>query len=336
MATYLITGIAGFIGSTLATALVNRGEQVRGIDNFITGNRRNLQDILPYIEFREADLRDSKAMREACEGVDYVLHHGALPSVPLSVKEPELCHCCNVNGTFNILEAARAARVKRVIYAASCSAYGDQPTLPIKEAAQLMPLSPYAVQKLTGEYYATVYRQVYGLETVSLRYFNIFGPHQAADSSYSGVIAKFTHDMLTGKRPVIFGTGNQARDFTYVDNVVLANLLACEAPAERVAGKVFNIACGERRTLNDVYRILAKIIGFEEPAFYGPPREGDILNSQADITAAAEAFGYRPAISFEEGLERTVRWYGESVDGSTISSGVEVLGPAGDCLISGD
>jgi UDP-glucose 4-epimerase len=313
MAKYLITGVAGFIGSSLALALVERGEHVRGIDNFLTGKRANLHGLMDRIDFREADLRDARAMREACEGIDYVLHQGALPSVPLSVREPEPSHRCNIDGTFNVLEGARAAQVKRVIYAASSSAYGDQPVLPSSESMRPMPISPYAVQKLTGEYYMSSYWQVYGLETVSLRYFNIFGPRQAADSAYSGVLAKFIRQMLQGERPTIFGTGQQGRDFTYIDNVVSANLLASLAPAERVGGKVFNIACGGRHTLKDVYRTLAEIIGFEGEPLYGPERNGDVLNSQADISAAAEAFGYQPVVDFKDGLERTIRWYRETL-----------------------
>lgn len=314
MAKYLITGIAGFIGSSLATALVERGEQVRGVDNFLTGKRKNLQGLWDRIEFQRADLRDARAMREACMGVDYVLHQGALPSVPLSVKEPGPSHGCNVDGTFNVLEGARAARVKRVIYAASSSAYGDPPVLPSRESMRPMPISPYAVQKLTGEYYMSSYWRVYGLETVSLRYFNIFGPRQSADSPYSGVMAKFIQQMLSGTRPTIYGTGLQGRDFTYVDNVISANLLACSAPAEKAAGKVFNIACGARHTLLDVYGTLAKLIGFADPPLFGPPRTGDILNSQADISAAAEAIGYKPHVAFEEGLERTIAWYREAFE----------------------
>ncbi len=291
MAKFLITGIAGFIGSSLASALVERGEQVRGVDNFLTGKRENLQGLLGRIEFKQADLRDARAMREACEGIDYVLHMGALPSVPLSVKEPVPSHACNVEGTFNVLEGARAARVKRVVYAASSSAYGDPPVLPSNESMRPMPISPYAVQKLAGEYYMGSYWQVYGLETVSLRYFNIFGPRQSADSPYSGVLAKFIQQMLSGLRPTIFGTGQQGRDFTYVDNVISANLLACQAPAQKIAGKVFNIACGGRHTLLEVYGALARMIGFSGPPLFGPARTGDILNSQADISAAASAIG---------------------------------------------
>jgi nucleoside-diphosphate-sugar epimerase len=321
MAKYLITGIAGFIGSSLGIALVERGEQVRGVDNFLTGKRENLQGLLGRIEFKQADLRDAKAMREACEGVDYVLHQGALPSVPLSVKEPGPSHACNVEGTFNVLEAARAASVKRVVYAASSSAYGDSPVLPSRESMRPMPISPYAVQKLTGEYYMSSYWQVYGLETVSLRYFNVFGPRQSADSPYSGVLAKFIQGMLSGTRPTVYGTGQQGRDFTYVDNVISANLLACAAPAAKTAGKVFNIACGTRHTLLDVYEALAKIIGFPGPPLYGPPRTGDILNSQADISAAAAAIGYRPLVTFEEGLKRTIDWYREALEAPVVASG---------------
>ena len=238
---------------------------------------------------------------------------GALPSVPLSVKNPEPSHRCNVDGTFHVLEGARAAGVRRIIYAASSSAYGDQPVLPSKESMRPMPISPYAVQKLAGEYYMSSYWQVYGLETVSLRYFNVFGPRQGVDSPYSGVLAKFIQQMLEGTPPTIFGTGEQGRDFTYIDNIVSANLLACMAPAEKVAGKVFNTACGEQNTLNEMYRLLAKLIGFDRPPLYGPPRTGDILNSQADISAAAEAFGYRPLIGVKEGLQRTVEWYRETL-----------------------
>jgi nucleoside-diphosphate-sugar epimerase len=313
MAKYLITGIAGFIGSSLARALVDRGEEVRGIDNFLTGKASNLDGVLEQIDFREADLRDAAEMRTACEGIDYVLHIGALPSVPLSVANPGPSHACNVDGTFHVLEGARAAGAKRIIYAASSSAYGDQPVLPSKESMRPMPISPYAVQKLAGEYYMSSYWQVYGLEAVSLRYYNVFGPRQGADSPYSGVLAKFILQMLQGTRPTIFGSGEQARDFTYIDNVVSANLLACAAPASRVAGKVFNVACGGQHSLKKIYCILAELIGYELPPLYGPARTGDILNSQADITAATEAFGFQPLIGLKEGLERTVDWYRETL-----------------------
>jgi nucleoside-diphosphate-sugar epimerase len=314
MAKYLITGIAGFIGSALANALVERGEEVRGLDNYLTGKAANLAKICGRIDFREIDLRNASAVRTACEGIDYILHIGALPSVPLSVQDPGPSHACNVEGTFHVLEGARAAGVKRVLYAASSSAYGDQPVLPSKESMRPMPISPYAVQKLTGEYYMSSYWQVYGLETVSLRYFNVFGPRQGADSPYSGVLAKFILQMLEGTRPTIFGSGEQGRDFTFIDNVVSANLLACAAPADKVAGKVFNIACGEQHPLKEMYRLLAKLIGYELPPLYAPSRTGDILNSQADISAAAQAFGYRPLVGVNEGLERTVEWYRETLN----------------------
>jgi nucleoside-diphosphate-sugar epimerase len=313
MAKYLITGIAGFIGSSLARALAERGEEVRGVDNYLTGKAANLAGYRDRIDFREVDLRDAAAIRTACEGIDYILHIGALPSVPLSVAHPEPSHRCNVEGTFHVLEGARAAGVKRIIYAASSSAYGNQPVLPSKESMRPMPISPYAVQKLVGEYYMSSYWQVYGLETVSLRYFNVFGPRQGADSPYSGVLAKFIQQMLEGTRPTIFGTGEQGRDFTYIDNIISANLLACAAPAEKVAGRVFNTACGGQYTLKQIYQLLAKLTGFERPPLHAKSRTGDILHSQADISAAAEAFGYRPLVSVEEGLQRTVEWYRETL-----------------------
>jgi nucleoside-diphosphate-sugar epimerase len=313
MAKYLITGIAGFIGSSLARALVERGEEVRGVDNYLTGKAANLAGYHDQIDLREVDLRDASAIRTACEGIDYILHIGALPSVPLSVAHPEPSHRCNVEGTFNVLEGARAEGVKRIVYAASSSAYGNQPVLPSKESMRPMPISPYAVQKLVGEYYMSSYWQVYGLETVSLRYFNVFGPRQGADSPYSGVLAKFIQQMLEGTRPTIFGTGDQGRDFTYIDNIISANLLACAAPAEKVAGKVFNTACGGQYTLKQIYQLLAKLTGFDRPPLYAKSRTGDILHSQADISAAAEAFGYRPLVGVEEGLQRTVEWYRETL-----------------------
>jgi nucleoside-diphosphate-sugar epimerase len=313
MAKYLITGIAGFIGSSLARALVERGEEVRGVDNYLTGKTANLAGYYDQIDFREVDLRDPSAIRTACEGIEYILHIGALPSVPLSVAHPEPSHRCNVEGTFNVLEGARAEGVRRIVYAASSSAYGNQPVLPSKESMRPMPISPYAVQKLVGEYYMSSYWQVYGLETVSLRYFNVFGPRQGADSPYSGVLAKFIQQMLEGTRPTIFGTGDQGRDFTYIDNVIAANLLACAAPAEKVAGKVFNTACGGQYTLKQIYQLLAKLTGFDLPPLYAKSRTGDILHSQADISAAAEAFGYRPLVGVEEGLQRTVEWYRETL-----------------------
>ncbi len=256
----------------------------------------------------EVDLRDAAAMRAACEGVDFILHEAALPSVPRSVEDPRTSHETNLNGTFNVLEAARSAGVRRVIFAASSSAYGNQPGFPRRETMTPKPIAPYPVQKVAGELYMQSYWRVYGLETVCLRYFNVFGPRQHPRSVYAGVIAKWTRQMLQGERPVIFGDGEQGRDFTYVDDVVQANLLALSAHPRQVAGQVFNVARGERHTLNDTYRLLAKIIGFDQPALYQPARPGDVRDSHADISAAAEAFHYQPRVSFEEGLRRTVEW----------------------------
>jgi UDP-glucose 4-epimerase len=316
MATYLVTGVAGFIGSHIAHELLRQGHRVRGVDNFITGKRENVAEFGNDLEFREADLRDLAAMRETCRGVDYVFHEAALASVPRSVNDPAATNDSNVTGTLNLLIAAREAGVKRVIYAASSSAYGDTPTLPKREDMLPNPISPYAVSKLTGEHYMASFYRVYGLETVSLRYFNVFGPRQAADSPYSGVLAKFITLMLESKQPTIFGDGEQSRDFTYVDNVVQANLRACAAPAEAVCGRVFNVALGERYTLTQTFAVLKKIIGYSGEPAYGPERQGDVKHSQADITLAQKHFGYAPQVGFEEGLRRTVTWYREQLRAS--------------------
>lgn len=322
MPRYLVTGCAGFIGSWIAQALVERGETVRGFDNFETGHKGNLTKFLSRTEFVQGDLRDAEAVARACKDVDIIFHQGALPSVPRSVEDPLTSHSANINGTLNVLEGARAAKVKRVIYAASSSAYGNQPVSPSVENLTPMPITPYAVQKVAGELYMSCYWQVYGLETVCLRYFNIFGPRQDSSSPYSGVIAKFIIQMLKGEQPTIFGDGEQGRDFTYIENVVLANLLAASAPVENVAGRVFNIACGQRHTLNKTYKILAELTGFTKPPIYGPPRTGDIQNSLADISAAREAFDYEPLVSFEEGLRRTVEWYREQMKETPVISGL--------------
>jgi nucleoside-diphosphate-sugar epimerase len=311
MARYLVTGCAGFVGSWITETLVKRGESVRGLDNLETGRSENLTHLSGKFEFVECDLRDAEGVAKACEGIEYVLHQGALPSVPRSVKDPRTSHTANIDGTFNLLEGARAAGVKRIIYAASSSAYGNQPGFPRVETMVPMPIAPYPVQKLAGELYMKSFWQVYGLETVCLRYFNIFGPRQVPDSPYSGVMAKFTLQMMNGERPTIFGDGEQGRDFTYVENAVSANLLALAAPAEKVAGRTFNVACGERHTLNKTFRVLAELLDFKEQPVYGPPRTGDIQDSLADISAAREAFGYEPRVGFEEGLRRTVEWYRE-------------------------
>ena len=311
MARILVTGCAGFIGSWITQTLVERGSIVCGLDNFETGKRENIAHLAGNFQFIECDLRDAEATARACHGVDFILHQAALPSVPRSVKDPRSSHTANLDGTFNLLEGARAAGVQRIVYAASSSAYGNQPGFPRVETMVPMPIAPYPVQKLAGELYMKSYWQVYGMETVCLRYFNIFGPRQVPDSPYSGVMAKFTLQMMQGERPTIFGDGEQGRDFTYVENAVSANLLVLQAPAEKVAGRTFNVACGERHTLNETFHVLADLLEFKEEPIYAPPRTGDISNSLADITAAREAFGYDPKIGFEEGLRRTVAWYRE-------------------------
>ncbi|HXZ81545.1 MAG TPA: SDR family oxidoreductase [Terriglobales bacterium] len=311
MSNYLITGAAGFIGSSLAHALLERGEKVRGIDNFITGKRNNITDIQGRIDFREADLLDLEAMRAACQDIDYVLHQAAIPSVPVSVEDPINTHRSNVDGTLNLLVAARDAKVKRVVYASSSSLYGDTPTLPKHEGMLPDPISPYAVSKLSGEYYMSSFHRVYGLETVSLRYFNVFGPRQDPTSMYSGVLAIFITKMLRGEAPTILGDGEQSRDFTYIDNVVAGNLLACSAPVSEAAGKAFNVATGIRVTLNHTYQVLQQITGFTKPAKYAPERAGDIKHSLADVTLAEKHLGYRTRVKFEDGLARTVAWYRE-------------------------
>ena len=309
---YLITGIAGFIGSTIARRVLAQGDHVRGVDNLATGNRNNVSEILDRIDFREVDILNLDAMHKACEGVDYVFHEAAVPSVPKSVLDPLGSNRANVDGTVNVLVAARDAKVKRVVYAASSSAYGDTPTLPKRESMPPNPISPYAVAKLASEYYMISFYRCYGLETVCLRYFNIFGPRQDPTSPYSGVLAKFITQMMNGQRPTIFGDGEQSRDFTYVDNAVDANLLACKAPAEKVAGNVFNVATGNRFTLTQTFQALKKLMDFPGEVKYGDERTGDIKHSLADISPAEQAFGYKPKVDFEEGLRRTIAWYRES------------------------
>ena len=309
MALYLITGIGGFIGSSLARALLKRGEQVRGVDNFSTGKLENITEIRDRIDFNEADILDLGAMKSACQGVDYVLHQAAIPSVPKSVLDPLGSNQANVDGTVNILVAARDAKVKRVVYAASSSAYGDTPTLPKHEGMVPNPISPYAVAKLASEHYMISFYRCYGLETVALRYFNIFGPRQDPSSPYSGVLAKFITQMLRGEQPTIFGDGEQSRDFTYIDNAVDANLLACQAPAAECAGQVFNVATGRRVTLNETFELLRGLTSYSGKPNYGPERGGDIKHSLADISKAETHLRYRPKVNFEEGLRRTVDWY---------------------------
>jgi UDP-glucose 4-epimerase len=309
MATYLITGVAGFIGSALARAVLAQGDQVRGIDNLSTGRRDNLAEIVHRIDFQEGDLLDLQALYNACRGVDYVLHEAAIPSVPKSVLDPLGSNRANLDGTVNLLMAARDAKVKRVVYAASSSAYGDTPTLPKQEDMTPNPISPYAVAKLASEHYMISFYRCYGLETVCLRYFNIFGPRQDPTSPYSGVLAKFITQMLKGEQPTILGDGKQSRDFTYVDNAVEANLLACKAAANEVAGRVFNVATGRRVDLNETFQILKKLTGYPENVSYGPERAGDVKHSLADLSRAKKHLGYTPKVDFEEGLRRTIDWY---------------------------
>jgi UDP-glucose 4-epimerase len=309
MAKYLITGAAGFIGSSLVRSLLERGEQVRGIDNFSTGRRENLAEVLKQIDFREADILDLDAMHTACKGVDYVLHQAAIPSVPKSVLDPIGSNRANIDGTVNVLVAARDAKVRRVVYAASSSAYGDTPTLPKHEAMNPNPISPYAVAKLASELYMISFYRCYGLETVCLRYFNIFGPRQDPSSPYSGVLAKFSIQMLRGDQPTIYGDGETSRDFTYIDNAVSANLLACSAPATECAGRMFNCATGHRTTLNQTLEALKELTGYKGRVNYAAERSGDIKHSLADITLAQKHLGYKVLVNFEDGLRRTVEWY---------------------------
>ena len=309
MAVYLITGIGGFIGSSLAREFLQRGEQVRGVDNFSTGKRENLADIMGQIDFREVDMLDLDAMKSACAGADYVLHQAAIPSVPKSVLDPIGSNRANVDGTVNVLVAARDAKVKRVVYAASSSAYGDTPTLPKHERMTPDPISPYAVAKLASEHYMISFYRCYGLETVALRYFNVFGPRQDPSSPYSGVLAKFITQMLSGQQPTIFGDGEQSRDFTYIDNVVEANLLACKAPAAQVAGKIFNVATARRVTLNETFKVLQKLTSYSGSPLHAAERGGDIKHSLADISEAGKHLGYQPKVNFEDGLRKTVDWY---------------------------
>lgn len=309
MAFYLVTGAAGFIGSALVRALLERGEQVRAFDNFETGRRDNLQEVASKIDLHESDLLDFAAVQSACRGVDYILHQAAIPSVPKSIIDPARSNRVNIEGTLNILLAARDAGVKRVVYAASSSAYGDTPTLPKREDMPPLPLSPYAVSKLTGEMYMKVFYGVYGLPTVSLRYFNIFGPRQDPTSQYSAVLAKFITLMLHGERPTIYGDGEQSRDFNYIDNAVAANLLATTAPVADVAGQTFNIATGHRFNLNQTVELLRPLTGYAGDVEYAPERKGDIKHSLADISLAQGKLKYQPLVDFKEGLRRTVEWY---------------------------
>ena len=313
MKSALVTGGAGFIGSALVRSLLahEEVERIVVVDSLLTGNEANLSEVRDSIEFHLADTRDLEVMEDLFAGVDVVFHQAAIPSVPRSIAEPDLTHDVNVNGTFNVFRAAQKTGVRRVVYAASSAAYGDQPDLPKKESMLPNPRSPYAVQKLVGEYYARIFCQVHDLETVSLRYFNVSGPRQDPSSPYSGVLSLFCTALLERRQPTIFGDGEQSRDFTYVDDVVQLNLLAAGSP-QAAAGRVYNGGTGSRRTLNEVWALLQKIEGVEITPTYGPPRAGDVKHSQADLTAARRDLGYEPRVSFEEGLRRTLQWYRET------------------------
>jgi UDP-glucose 4-epimerase len=311
MAVYVVTGGGGFIGSHIVEELLRRGETARVIDDFSTGKRENVAAFKKDAEIIEADIAEARNLPELLAGADYVIHQAAIPSVPKSMIDPVKSHRANVNGTLNVLVACREAGVKRVVYASSSSLYGDSPTLPKHEEMMPNPLSPYGAQKLFGEMYCKVFTKAYGLETVSLRYFNVFGPRQDSTSQYSGVLALFIPSVLQNRRPTIYGDGLQSRDFTYVQNVVEANLLACKATG--VAGQAFNIACGDRITLNSMLQQINSVTGKDISPIYAEPRPGDIKHSQADISQARKHLGYDPNVSFLAGLERTIEWYRENI-----------------------
>ncbi len=319
---YLITGGAGFIGSNIAIELLKRGETVRVMDNFATGRRINIETVLDQIELIDGDVRDFWTVAEAVDGLDYVLHQAALPSVIRSVSNPLTSNAVNIDGTLNILEASRQAGVRRVVFACSSSVYGESESLPKIETLKPDPLSPYAITKLAGEQYCKVYYRLYGLETVALRYFNIFGPRQDPGSQYSAVIPKFIRAILDGKKPVVYGDGEQSRDFTYIANAVSANLKACTAPA--APGNSYNIACGQRFTLNQLLDLLAEISGKKVTAQFVDPRPGDIKHSLADIEAAKRDLGYAVEFDFKSGLKETFAWFTKIFSESTPVGGIKL------------
>lgn len=308
MTKYLVTGGAGFIGSNIVRSLLEKGAEVRVLDNYATGRPKNIKPYLKDIEFIKGDLAKLKDCEKAVKGITYILHEGAVPSVPRSVKDPIWTNNANITGTLNILVAARDAGVKRLIYAASSSAYGDSPVMPKVETMENRPKTPYALQKLTGEQYCQMFTKLYGLETICIRYFNVFGPNQDPNSVYSAVIPLFIKAVLAGKSPTIFGDGLTSRDFTYVDNVVSGNLLACEAEKE-AAGQVINVACGYEVTLNQLLEKVNKYLKKNVKAVYAPERVGDVKHSLADITKAKKLLKYKPLVSFDEGLARTIEFY---------------------------
>lgn len=307
----LVTGGAGFIGSHIAAAVMAEGGRVRVLDDLSTGHRENIEEIGGDLDFVQGSVADEQLLNKVLDGVEVVFHEAAIPSVPRSVEAPRQTHIASVDGTFSLLVAARDKKVRRVVYAASSSAYGDQPTLPKAEQMLPDPLSPYAVAKLVGEYYCQVFTRVYGLETVSLRYFNVFGPRQDPGSQYSGVVSRFISTLLSNERPVIYGDGEQSRDFTYIDNVVSANLKA--ASAKDASGKVINVANGERITLNELLAELKDLTGKQDvTAEYLEPRVGDVRHSLADITLARKFLEYESKVGLREGLQRTIDWWKSS------------------------
>jgi len=308
MAHFLVTGGAGFIGSNIVIELVRRGESVRIVDNFATGRRENLEEILNKVELIEGDICDGRLMRQAVSGIDYVLHQAAIPSVARSVEDPVTTNKANVEGTLSVLIASRDAGVKRVVFASSSSIYGDSPALPKTEDMPPDPLSPYAASKLIGEYYSKIFQELFGLEILCLRYFNVFGPRQDPTSQYAAVIPLFITAVASDREPTIYGDGLQSRDFTFVENVVEANLLACSAPKE-ATGEVYNIACGERFTLLQLLDELGRILKKKPRPFFEPPRPGDVKHSLADISRARDLLGFEPKVSFADGLRRTVSWF---------------------------
>jgi nucleoside-diphosphate-sugar epimerase len=308
MSKYVVTGGAGFIGSAIVRGLLRQGaEKVVVIDNLLTGHEKNLADVQGSIDFHRADVRDFNSIAPAVKGADVVFHEAAIPSVPRSINDPVPSHEVNINGTFNVLRAASEGGVRRLVYAASSSAYGDTLVLPKVETMIPQPKSPYALQKLAGEYYASVFSSCFGLETVCLRYFNVFGPRQDPTSQYSGVLSIFMKSILTGQAPIIFGDGEQSRDFTFVEDVVNLNLKAARAP--NVSGKVFNAGNGGRVTLNEAWALVQKLENKKLVASYGPPRAGDVRDSQADTTAAVAELGHQPEYTFEAGMRLTLDWY---------------------------
>ena len=307
MSNCLVTGGAGFIGSNLCKELLARGHRVKVIDNLSTGKIKNISPFIDKIKFINGDLKLKEDAKKACEGIDYIFHEAAIPSVIRSVEDPVVTNDANISGTLNLLIAAKEAKVKRVVYAGSSSIYGDSPVLPKKEDMKPDPLSPYAVSKLTGEYYCKVFSSLYGIDTVTLRYFNVFGPNQDPSSPYSGVISIFITKILEGKNPTIFGDGRQSRDFTFVKNVVEGNILAATVPL--AANKIINIACGNRIDLNQLVNSLNEILNSKIKPIYTDSRPGDVKHSQADISLAREILGYSPRFSFKDGLVETVKWY---------------------------